>query len=173
MSSLHPSPAPQRRDAWWRFGADIKKSSAGYCIQCYSCVSKDHDACFKFDKSKIALRKCDMTELKNTKRYAETIGSSISTLFEVDIGSQEPQVPMNCLKQVTKVGGKEVVLRGCQLAATDKLDICVKMKKVAHDTIHTSYCSLCNSDGCNVASSLQPPFFALTFVVVFRLLTYC
>ncbi|CAH1377084.1 unnamed protein product [Tenebrio molitor] len=145
----------------------------GLCLRCYSCVSTENEACIRFDKNKVPLKTCGIDELRNTEADAAQVHKSFKKLYEVDL-AQEPQLPLNCLKQVTRFGGKHMVLRGCQLAPSDQLDICLKVKQENSDMLLTSHCSLCSGEGCNAAPVKRPllSFLATICVVVATLLIY-
>ncbi|XP_044252349.1 uncharacterized protein LOC123003587 [Tribolium madens] len=139
----------------------------GLCLKCYTCLSNEpRDACAKFDKSKVPLKTCDRKELERTEAMAKEMHPKIGKLFEVD-AAVEPLLPLNCLKQESKYGNKHYVLRGCQLATSNDLDICVKVKKDNTEHFQTNYCSLCNGDGCNGAPTKSTSHIIFVFVVTF------
>ena len=70
-------------------------------------------------------------------------------------------------------GNKHYVLRGCQLARSDNLDICLKVKKEKddNDNLRMKYCSLCSGDGCNAAVQ-KGPLMSLVGTIAATLVTF-
>ncbi|KAG5872129.1 hypothetical protein JTB14_013066 [Gonioctena quinquepunctata] len=143
------------------------------CVKCYSCFSTtSHDDCSIPDKSQISLLKCDMSALEQTRNSARHIDPSYDKLFEVDsIETEAGRMGLSCLKMVTKVGNKNYVLRGCQLAEQGNLDICKKVRETSNEIVKTVHCSKCSTEGCNSSSiSRGNAFLAILLASACRLL---
>lgn len=70
-------------------------------IKCYSCSSNTNEACKYPVQSKLSVVHCDLNAVDQTKNHAATVDRAFTDIFEVAIGSQDPKLPMGCLKQVT------------------------------------------------------------------------
>ncbi|XP_017771029.1 PREDICTED: uncharacterized protein LOC108558575 [Nicrophorus vespilloides] len=120
----------------------------GYCIDCYSCISSDNPDCVDPETHHLDRVRCDQKSLSDTEKFAKSLTPDFGKIFEVHI--HEHRVPLNCLKQVTKVQGREIIMRGCQLPKDDRLDVCKKVFEMPQgELIDVKHCSLCDSDGCN------------------------
>lgn len=125
----------------------------GVPIKCYSCITTENPACedpYYYDMERTS---CDSGTLAETRRFAEVLGESFAKLYDVHL--LENAIPLNCVKQVTRVRGEEVILRGCQLPKEYKIDVCKKVLAEPRnkDGIEVKHCSLCEIDGCNGGDS--------------------
>ncbi|KAJ8977400.1 hypothetical protein NQ317_013304 [Molorchus minor] len=122
----------------------------GHAIKCYSCSSKDDEACYRPDLSQLTPVQCGMKTLGETRDKAEGINRSYHAIFDVDQASNVGVHDLVCLKVIVKDGNKDYVLRGCQLAEQQHLDICKRLQDSNTNTIRKVFCSKCsNEDGCN------------------------
>ncbi|XP_060522990.1 uncharacterized protein LOC132699983 [Cylas formicarius] len=76
---------------------------------------------------------------------------------------------LNCLKVVTKVGEKQYIIRGCQLAQQSNIDICHKIREANIDNqLSVVHCSRCAVDKCNLAPQIQTFPIYLTPLLIIR-----
>ncbi|CAH1110071.1 unnamed protein product [Psylliodes chrysocephalus] len=145
-----------------------------YSVKCYSCLANhNYEDCAKPDLSQISLVKCDMTALQQTREFAQHIDHSYHKLFEVDSIDAEPgRIGMACLKMITRVGGKDYFLRGCQLAEQGNLDICNKVKEKNNGLVQTVSCVKCTSEGCNSSSEFKANAFLAIFATLITRLIF-
>ncbi|KAF7265828.1 uncharacterized protein LOC143206930 [Rhynchophorus ferrugineus] len=123
---------------------------SGECVKCYVCSTKDNETmCRNPEWHNLELYECGHQALENTRHIAKRIDPSYDKIFEVDTSAMSKHLDLDCLKVVTKVGNKEYIFRGCQLAEQKSLDICVKMKKADTNYLKKTHCSRCSTDGCN------------------------
>lgn len=123
----------------------------GECnLKCYICDSKANPNCVQPDKHKMETRECLPNNLADMRTAVEEAGlTKISNLFEIEIDRSDYTAPLSCMKAVTKVLDKEIIIRGCQLTPKDNLDVCKKLLEDGKDIVQ--YCSFCNENGCNSA----------------------
>ncbi|XP_045476322.1 uncharacterized protein LOC123681988 [Harmonia axyridis] len=141
-------------------------------IECYTCSSlMDRESCEKPEKYNVPRKVCNKTSLNDTLNLAKDIDKGFSSIFEVELGNHI--VPTTCLKQITMVGEKHIILRGCQLLAlSGNLNVCNKVKKYATDNLRTSFCELCNTkDGCN-SSGYHPLHFGWILLSLINSIRY-
>ncbi|XP_044759343.1 uncharacterized protein LOC123317051 [Coccinella septempunctata] len=127
-------------------------------IECYTCSTiKDHKACEQPEKYNIPRKLCNKSSLNDTLNLAKEIDPDFREIFEVELSALDPMEPTTCLKQITLVGEKHVILRGCQLLAySGNLNVCYKVKKHQSNNLRTTFCELCNTkDGCNSSKNLH------------------
>ncbi|XP_019868733.1 uncharacterized protein LOC109597483 [Aethina tumida] len=136
----------------------------GSSIKCYSCASEENKGCIKPNKSNITLVNCTQKTLEETRRFAANIRQEYDKVFEVDM--HEMGLELNCLKMITKVDNKEYVIRGCQLAVQQHLDICHKVKTEDREFVSTLHCSRCGSDGCNSSTQLRYSATLIAFFIM-------
>ncbi|CAH0564699.1 unnamed protein product [Brassicogethes aeneus] len=147
----------------------VLQINGGHAIKCYSCSSEFNRSCLKPYLSNISLVECSLETMEETQRFAASVRPEYKKVFEVDLNHITRQLPLSCLKQVTKVENKEYVIRGCQLAEQNNLDICHKVKTEDRATVATLHCSRCGTDGCNSAGEIFDV--ASTFFAVLCALT--
>ncbi|KAL3274097.1 hypothetical protein HHI36_015513 [Cryptolaemus montrouzieri] len=121
-------------------------------IECYTCSTKRNpEACLRPEKNNIPRKHCNKSSLNDTLYLAKEIDPGFSEIFEVELSALDPMVSTTCLKQITRVGEKKIILRGCQLVSLPgNLNVCNKVKKYERNNLRTTFCELCsNRDGCN------------------------
>ncbi|KAF5270647.1 hypothetical protein FQA39_LY01385 [Lamprigera yunnana] len=131
--------------------------------RCYFCDSISNPNCDHPKDHKMNTSECTPGNVKEMKVSLEKSGyTELANYFDMDIHKGDfLSVPINCVKTVIKEQDKEMVLRGCQLAPTENLDVC---KKVMEKEDVVTHCSLCNENACNSAmtfSTFLAPFILL------------
>jgi len=123
----------------------------GECtLKCFICESQSDPNCVNPEKHKMPTQDCLPGNLADMKSTVENLGlTKISNYFDIEIDRRDINAPFNCMKAVSKVHDKEVILRGCQLAPKDNLDVCKKLVDEGKDIV--TFCGLCNENGCNSA----------------------
>ncbi|XP_018561822.1 uncharacterized protein LOC108903954 [Anoplophora glabripennis] len=130
----------------------VNDYDTGYAVKCYSCSSKNLEACIKPDDNEYTPVHCDITRLEEMKNNSKYIHKEYEKIFDVDT-QHLVGVDLVCLKVVVQEGNKKYVLRGCQLGLHSNLDICKKVAETSTGMYKMIHCSKCNKDGCN--SSLK------------------
>ncbi|KAK9883331.1 hypothetical protein WA026_001508 [Henosepilachna vigintioctopunctata] len=127
-------------------------------IECYTCSTKRNpEACLRPEKNHIPRKRCNKSSLNDTYILAKEIDNGFSDIFEVELSALDPMVSTTCLKQITRVGEKKIILRGCQLVSLPgNLNVCNKVKKHERNNMRTTFCELCNNrDGCNSSTKAE------------------
>ncbi|XP_065162380.1 uncharacterized protein [Atheta coriaria] len=130
------------------------------CIECYSCISTENPDCIHPEQH-MERQKCNTDGLRQTSQYASKLSTEFKEIF--DFPTIGGPIPLNCLKQVVKVEGTEVVFRGCQLPKDphNQLDVCNKVLSSKNkNNVHVMFCALCDTDGCNGAPHTRPSLLA-------------
>nr|CAH7726645.1 unnamed protein product [Callosobruchus chinensis] len=125
-------------------------------VKCYTCSSKETEACERPDKS-IPIETCNMQTLESTRIWASKIDPRYNNIFEVD-RTDAGRIDLMCLKVIARDGNKHYTIRGCQLAEQSHLDICKKLTEKNDELgamVKTEVCTKCFTDACNYSNSLK------------------
>lgn len=79
----------------------LSRRLSGQALLCYSCSSKNNEACVKPDTSEYATVHCDMSMLFQMKNNSKTINKDYENIFDVDT-LHPVGVDLVCLKVVVQ-----------------------------------------------------------------------
>ncbi|KAK4873652.1 hypothetical protein RN001_013012 [Aquatica leii] len=132
--------------------------------RCYVCDTMSNPNCIQPRDHKMETKECTPGNVGEMKVAVEKLGvMQLANFFDMEIDRSDFSVPLQCVKTVIKDNDKEMIVRGCQLAPKDNLDVCKKIKEEREDIV--THCSFCNENGCNSTSFLQTSM-ALIFLLL-------